>query len=97
LRIRLTPLIDFRSKIPASQIAEVLGATALILWRIWEIPLTGLWRDWITLLAVYWLFSIFAGEKRSATPVTLTLMAGLMILYGWGQYPYLLRLLGLSS
>ncbi len=90
-------MIDYRRKIPASHLAEVFGAIALILWRIWEIPLTSLWRDWLMLLAGYWLFNIFAGERRSVTPVTLLLMTGLMILYGWGQCPHVLSLLGLSS
>jgi hypothetical protein len=90
-------LIDYRRRIPASQVAEVLGAMALILWRIWEIPLTSLWRDWLTLLATYWLFNIFASGRRFVTPVTVILMTGLMILYGWGQCPHVLRLLGLSS
>jgi len=89
--------MELNQKIPLTQVAEVLAAIALLLWRIWDVPLDSLWHDWVSLLSLYWLFNIFAEGKRIGASVTLMLMAALMLLYGWGQFPYLLALFGKSA
>lgn len=86
--------MELKRKVPLTQVAEILTAVALLLWRIWDIPLASLWRDWVTLLALYWVFIVFAEGKRIGSSITLTLMAALMLIYGWGQFPYLLALFG---
>jgi len=87
-------MIDWKRSISRRQASEVLTAIALILWRVWEIPLVNLWRDWITVLAVYWGFLIFVENPRLRGRVTLVSAAGLMLLYGWGQFPHLLSQFG---
>jgi hypothetical protein len=89
--------MELKQKVPASKAAEVLGAVALLLWRVWDIALASLWRDWVTVLALYWIFSVFAEGKKVWSSVTVLLMAALMLLYGWGQFPHLLALLGFSG
>jgi hypothetical protein len=85
--------MDLRKPIPASHVAAVLTAVALILWRIWAVPLAGLWRDWVILLSIFGVVSLFVPHGRARTSVTVGAMAGLMILYGWGQFPRILALL----
>ena len=89
--------MDFRSRIPPTTVAQILVVAALILWRIWDAPIASLWHDWVVLLSVYWIFLLCAGEHRIRGPVTLALMSGLMILYQWGQFPHLMKMLGMSS
>jgi len=85
--------MGYQKPVPPSQIVEVLVAIALILWRIWEVPIATLWRDWIVLLVAYAMFLSFAPAGRVRTSVTVAAMAGCMLLYAWGQGPHLLALL----
>jgi len=87
-------MVDWKRSISRRQAAEILTAIALILWRIWEIPLVNLWRDWITILAVYWGILIFVENPRLRGRVTLVSAAGLVLLYGWGQFPHLVSQFG---
>lgn len=89
--------MDFKRPIPASQAVEVLLAVALILWRIWARPIAGLWADWVTLLALYWIFTVLSPEGRVRTTVTVGSMAALVLLYAWSQSPFLLALLRTAS
>jgi hypothetical protein len=82
-----------KAEIPARRIAEILGIVALLLWRIYACPLAGLWRDWVTLLAVYWIVSIALTGKRAWAPATTCFMLALMTLYLWGQMPFTLTVL----
>jgi hypothetical protein len=85
--------MDLKKPIPPSHVAAVLTAVALILWRIWAIPLVGLWRDWIVILALYGVFALLAPVGRLRTSVTAAAMAGLMLIYAWGHVPRLLAFL----
>lgn len=81
--------MDLKSRIPQSQVWEVLGALFLILWRIWMMP-DSFWRDWAALLGLYWGFLIFCTNPRWRSTGTIAWIAGLTILYGWGRLPLLL-------
>ena len=85
--------MDFKKPLPPAAVAEGLIAVLLILWRVWEVPVVGLWRDWITVLSIFWLFQIMAPAGRAKAAVTFGAMAGLAVLYGWGQFPHVFALL----
>jgi len=76
-----------KKEIPTRRVVEILGVVALVLWRIYACPLSTLWRDWVTLLALYWFASIVLTGKRSWLPVTTAFAVALMTLYLWGQMP----------
>ena len=83
-----------KAEVPPRQIAEILGAMALVFWRILTCPLEQLWRDWVILLAVYWVAAVVLSGKRALMPVTAAFGAALMALYLWGQIPHFLELSG---
>jgi hypothetical protein len=89
--------MDLKKPVPSSHVAVALTCVALILWRIWAVPLVGLWRDAVVLLAIYGAFIQFAPVGRFRTSVTVATMAGLMLLYGKAQYPALLAFLSPPS
>jgi hypothetical protein len=84
--------MDFRKSVPPSHVAAVLLAAALILWRMWESRLVGIATDWVVLISLYGIFSLFAPEGRVRTSGTIAAIAGLMLLYAWGQAPFILAL-----
>ena len=85
--------MDLRKPIPASHVVAALTAVALILWRIWAVPVVGLWRDWAVLLTIYGVIALFTPEGRLRSSLTVGAMAGLMLLYLWGRFPLMLALL----
>ncbi len=89
--------MDLKKQLSASTLAEALAAVALILWRLWELKMQGVWRDWVTILALYWLFLIFGQGKKPWLPITIAVLVGLILLYEGGQYPFLLRALGINA
>lgn len=68
-------------------------AWLLLLWRVAALPLEGLWRDWIAVLAVYW---ILAGgtDPRPRPALAVATMAFLFGVFANGQAGHLLRVLG---
>jgi hypothetical protein len=87
-------MIDLKRSIGPRRIVEVLAIIAVLLWRIWEIPLVILWRDWVTLLAIYWFFLVLVENPRVRGRATAAAAAALMLIYGWGQFPHLLSQFG---
>ena len=75
---------------------EVLLVSLLAAWRAWSHPSSLLWRDWFLLLCLFWIFTALASRTRAWPYVAGTLMAGLLVLYGWGQLPLTLTALGLG-
>ena len=73
---------------------EVVAALLLLGWRAWSYPLAGLWRDWVVILCLFWIFTVLAGRTRAWPWVTGAVMAGLLTLYSLGQLPLTLALLG---
>ena len=76
--------------------AEIAAACLLLCLRLWSYPLAGLWRDWFSLLCVYWIFCVAASRTRAWLPVTALFMGGLLLLYGWRQLPLSAAVLGPS-
>ena len=75
---------------------EVLLVALLAAWRAWSHPFALLWRDWFLLLCLYWIFTALASRTRAWPYVTGALMGGLLVLYGWGQFPFTVATLGLG-
>jgi hypothetical protein len=79
-----------------TKIAELTAAAGLLLWRILALPLPGLWRDWITLLSIYWIFTVFASRSKAWPYVTAAAMILLTALYIHGQFPHTMDALGIG-
>jgi hypothetical protein len=75
---------------------EILTALLLLSWRVSSYPTAGLWRDWVALLCLFWIFIAAAGKTRAAPIVTAGFMAALLALYATGQLPFTLAVLGAS-
>lgn len=70
---------------------EIVAALLIIAGRAWRYPLSGLYRDWVVLLGLFWIFTAAAGRTKVAPWVTAAFMTGLLVLYGSGQLPFLLH------
>lgn len=66
---------------------EVCAAGGVLAWRIILLSPRLLWRDWISILCVYWVFTVFTGHTRSWKWGTLAVMGVLLILYLLRQLP----------
>jgi hypothetical protein len=72
---------------------ELGAASALLVVRILQRilqkdpPPPDLWRDWVSLLAVYWMFTVAAGRTRAWPRLTFGLCASLLLVYLVGQSP----------
>jgi hypothetical protein len=67
---------------------EISLPIVVISWRLSWYPLHEAWRDWVLLVALYWVFCIRAEGSRSWKPVTAVLMLGLALVYLARQLPY---------
>jgi hypothetical protein len=74
---------------------EILAAGAVVGARAWALSGQGVWRDWIVLLALYWMLAAVGYRSRAWPYLSGTVMAGLLVLYGWGQIPFALAALRL--
>jgi len=84
--------MDLKKPLPAAHVAAALVAVALILWRIWAVPVAGLWRDWVTLLAIYGVFALLAPAGRLRNAAAVGAMAGLLLIYFCGRFSQFLAL-----
>lgn len=73
-----------------------LGPSLLAIWRLVQPPAVGLWRDWVLILSVYSVFSIYRHKSPAWPTVTVATMAFLLGIYVHGQLPYALSALGLA-
>jgi hypothetical protein len=80
-------MVDLRRKLATSQIAEVVTALLVICWRVIDRAADNLWRDWLLILSLYWIFSVFAVERRTWTVGTAVFLVGLTALYLSGHLP----------
>ena len=78
------------------RIVEPLVAGVLLLWRVWVVVENRNPYDWGFILALYWLFCIFAGTRKAWAPVTIAVGTGLLLIYAWGQVPHTLVTMGIS-
>ena len=76
-----------------ARVGGVLTSLALLGWRIAS-PGPGLWRDWVAVLALYWLYSAFASRSGKWVQVTLSVMAYLLSIYVLGQVPHVVAAWG---
>lgn len=83
------PPAGFRRRIEPAQTAEVLAAVGLILWRLWDLVLQGLWRDWLMILAVFWLLSAVAPDRPWRRHLAAATVVLLMAIYAIGQAAHL--------
>lgn len=82
---------------PASTRTQAAAAAVAILiavFRAATLPPAQWWRDWVLLLTLYGLYSLFRRRSESWPIVTATLMAFLLGLYVQGQAPHVLAVLG---
>ena len=77
---------------------EAGAAFLIILWRILSQAVTGLWRDWIVILAVYVAFTALKrGPSRESRQATITAMAILLAVYFMGQISHIFNVLGFGT
>ncbi len=80
-----------------ARIAELSAAIGLLVWRVAVLPLPGLFRDWISILALYWIFTVFGSRTRAWPYVTGGVMVLQALLYLQGQGRHTLASLGIAS
>lgn len=73
---------------------ELLAPALILAFRVRFHPIAQLWRDWLTVLCLFWIATALLGRTRVWPYVTGAVMAGLLALYAAGQLPQTLRLLG---
>jgi predicted benzoate:H+ symporter BenE len=66
---------------------EILAALALILWRVGSYPVATLWRDWVVLLGVFWIFTALRHRSPEWPIFSAVWMAALLVLYAGAQVP----------
>jgi hypothetical protein len=91
----MRPVNETLKKPVPREAIEVLLALALILWRAFAHPLSGLVRDWVALLAVIWIAAVFGSRSRAWPWLLAAGMAALFVLYAGSQGPQVLAALGL--
>lgn len=68
---------------------ELLAALLLLIVRALLRPPSTLWRDWVFLLGLLWLASLFPSRVKNLPLLAGALAAYLLAVYGAGQWPYL--------
>ena len=83
------PPSGFRRRIEPARAAEVLAAVGLIVWRLWDLALLGVWRDWLTILAAFWLILGIAPDRPWRRHLAAATVVVLMAIYAIGQAAHL--------
>jgi hypothetical protein len=78
------------SQRPRIDVGQALVAGVLVLWRIVAVPGATLWRDWLLIVAAYWLILSLRPRAALNTTLVLTLIAYLLGIYVVGQAPHTL-------
>ena len=79
------------------RLLEFLAASCLLLVRIFALPATRIWRDWIAILCVFWMAAIFKTGSRAWPWICATIVCLLLTIYVSGQVPLLLLRLGIQG
>jgi len=82
-----------RKRLPP-EVWEFLAASAILAWRIRLYSPATLWRDWVVILALFWIVTILAGRSRAWPWLMGAFMIGLLVLYTSRQLPLTLEVLG---
>ena len=73
---------------------ELMIAGALIVWRLAAGSPVGWWRDWILVVAAFWIFTRLKPDARSQPVAAALVMAYLLGIYLLGQAPQSLFVFG---
>jgi hypothetical protein len=73
---------------------EAAAAAGVAVLRAVTLEPSRLWRDWVLLLAIYWIFTVFRWKSPGWPVVTVTAMAYLLGIAVLGQLPHVLAVLG---
>lgn len=78
------------------ELAELSVASLILTCRVWSISGSGVWRDWVSLLCIFWILHVVSSQSRVWSAVMAAVMALLAAIYIWGQFPLSLRALGVD-
>jgi hypothetical protein len=78
-------------------IVEVAVAIALIVWRLAAGSPGTWWKDWILVVAAFWIFTRFKAGSRAWPIAAAMVMAYLLGIYLLGQAPLALFVFGVGS
>lgn len=67
---------------------EIALPIVVVGWRLTWYPPETAWRDWVLILALYWIFTLRAGNTRAWPPVTALVALGLSLIYLYRQLPH---------
>lgn len=67
---------------------------SLVAWRVLSVPPSGLWKDWMVILAVYWAVTVFVRKSPAWPALTASTSIFLLIVHAWGHLPLTFRVLG---
>src|SRR5262245_40687253 len=95
--LRITPAREGLCDQQAPSISpwEVAAAVLLVFVRCATVPLAEIWRDWVVVVAAYWLFTAVAGRRRGWPVVTVAVMAFLLLTHVREPVQHALVVLGL--
>ena len=79
------------------RVAETAIAAGLVVFRLLRSPVEEIWRDWMLVIALYWILCIWGRRGRLWPTLTLVAMALLASVYLHGQLRHTLYSLGLSA
>ena len=80
---------------PRFNAGQASAAAMILVWRIVTVPAATLWRDWLLVVAAYWLVLSISPRSSARSTFTVTAMAYLLGIYVAGQAPHTLAALGL--
>jgi len=86
-------MTDFLRRSVPRQTWEILGAALVLLARAWTRSGRGLFTDWASILAAFWMASVLLEGRKSRPYLAAAVMAGLLVLYGMGEVPQALSTL----
>ncbi len=78
-------------------IGEIVVASALIVWRMAAQSPAAWWKDWILVVAAFWIFARIKPGSRAQPVVAALVMAYLLGIYLLGQAPMALFVFGIRS
>ena len=76
-------------------IGEVAIASALIVWRLAAGSPAGWWKDWILVVAAFWIFARIRPGSRAQPLAAALIMSYLLGIYLLGQAPLALFVYGI--
>jgi hypothetical protein len=92
--MRILPVMrEALKSIDKTQYWELLAALLILGWRISQYPVRRIFWDWVPILCLYWIFTIFCSRSPRWASVTAGVMALLMGACIFRQTPFLVALL----